>query len=852
MRALVMRGIAQRRLRSLLTGLAVLLGVAMIAGTYIQTDQIARAFTEITKATNAGSDVVITPPEAFRSDVNTGEQTLPESLVERVRTAAGVADAAPGLWTPGSIVLRGKRVGSEYAPGMLTAATRPPFDPTRVITGRFPAERGQIAVNRQLAEREHLRVGMKVGVATRTGVRNATLVGTIDLATGTSMGGATIILAQLRDIQEWSENVGRVSLVMAAGEPSVSPQQLAARIRSVAGARVTVRTGEAQAAHEADSINDQLGAFLRPMLLALAGASLMVGAFIIFNTFSVTVAQRSREFALLRSLGASRLQIVGAVTGEAALLGVVASLLGIGVGALFALALGALFDAIGFGIPRTGIVVEPRTVAISLGVGIGVTVIAALAPALRATRVPPIVALSGPIAPSARAKRWTPWVAGVLTAAGVALLVGGLFAGGPASARLGAMGAGVWVLFVGLALSARFFVRPVASVLGWPIERMFAVPGRLARENAMRSPGRTASTAAALMVGLGLVVFVAVFAAGLKASVNSSIDELVRADYIISAAGAEPLPAGAGDSISAAPGVRTSVAVHFDRIEVDGRKVNVTTDTLEGIDPTRITGVYRFRWLDGADDSVLDRLGRGTVLAEEQFAETHGKRVGDRLTVRTPADRTATLRIIGLYRDPQILQGAIVDERQFAEVSNARDPFLFMVSRRDETTAAATHRSLEQALTRFPAATVRSNAEYRDYIEAQLGQMTNLLYALLAMSLVISLFGIANNLFLSIHERTREFGLLRAVGATGSQIRRVVRYESVITSAIGGVLGVAVGVFFAWLVAQALADLGFGFALPVGQLVAFLGLAVIVGILGATVPARRGARIDVLRALHHE
>ena len=665
MTALVLRGIVQRRLRSLLTGLAVLLGVAMIAGTYIQTDQIERAFTEITQATNAGSDVVVTPAQAFQGDLSTGEQTLPETLVARLKAVPGVSAAAGGLWTPGSLVLRGKRVGSEFAPGMLNAMLPAPFNPSRVVRGRMPGRSGEVAVNRQVAERQRLRLGQRVGIATRTGVRYAKLVGTIDLRTGTSMGGATVIVAPLATVQEWSQNERRLSLVMAVAGPGVSASELAQRVRSVAGPGLTVRTGEAQAAHEASTINDQLGKFLRPMLLALAGASLMVGGFIIFNTFSVTVAQRSREFALLRSIGASRRQVVAAVTGEALLLGIVASVLGLGAGALFALGLGALFDAIGFGIPRTGLVVEARTIVISLAVGVGVTLAAALGPALRATRVPPVVALSGTIPPSARSRRWTPWVAGALTALGVALLVAGLFAGGPATARLGAMGAGVWVLFIGLALGARFFVRPVASVIGWPIERLFAVPGHLARENAMRSPGRTASTSASLMVGLGLVVFVSVFAAGLKASVNDSLDELVRADYIVQAAGVEPLPAGAADSISAAPGVGTSLAVRFDRIEVDGKPVKAATDILTGVDPARLLGVYRFKWLEGGSDDLLDRLGPGTVLAEEQFAEAHGRGVGDRVSVRTPSGRTASLRIIGMYRDPQIMQG---DDRRRAAV----------------------------------------------------------------------------------------------------------------------------------------------------------------------------------------
>ena len=314
------------------------------------------------------------------------------------------------------------------------------------------------------------------------------------------------------------------------------------------------------------------------------------------------------------------------------------------------------------------------------------TLAAALAPALRATRVPPIVALSGITAPSARAKRWTPWAAGVLTALGVALLVGGLFAGGPATARLGAMGAGVWVLFIGLALSARFFVRPVASVIGWPVERMFAVPGRLARENAMRSPGRTASTAAALMVGLGLVVFVAVFAAGLKASVNPSINELVRADYIISAAG-RSRSLGRRRLHLGAPGVGTVARRRFDRIEVDGQQVNLTRTRSRASTRPASPASTASTGSGAADDAARqpragDRARRGAVRQDPRQGRRrphHGP-----VAVRPRGDAA----VIGLYRDPQILQGASSTSASSRRSAGARDPFLFMVSRRPGATAA--------------------------------------------------------------------------------------------------------------------------------------------------------------------
>jgi putative ABC transport system permease protein len=346
-------------------------------------------------------------------------------------------------------------------------------------------------------------------------------------------------------------------------------------------------------------------------------------------------------------------------------------------------------------------------------------------------------------------------------------------------------------------------------------------------------------------------VFVAVFAAGLKASIRGSLDELLRADYVIAAASVEPLPAGAGPAIDRTSGVATSAAVRFDRVQVNGAPVKATTDTVEGIDADRLARVYRFHWVHGSD-GLASSLGPYDALVEEQFAKAHRLAIGDRFGVRTSSGRGTRLRVVGEYRDPQILQGMMVAMDVFDRVSEATDPYLFLVAKEPGASAVAVHRALETSLKSFPAAEVRSDAEYRKDIEGQLDQMANMLYALLAMSVLISVFGIANSLYLSVHERTREFGLLRAIGTTSTQVKRVVRYESVITAVIGGLLGIAIGLAFAWLMVQALKDLGFGFAVPLGQLAVFLVVAVVAGVAGAAWPARRSARIDVLEALRYE
>lgn len=851
MTALVLRGLAQRRLRSALTALAILLGVAMIAGTYVQTDQIRTAFEDITQTANAGTDVVVKPKTEFGAAFVAG-RPIPESLVQRVEAVPGVARAAGSLWESGALVVDGERIASDFAPSGVFSTTGAPFDPTTPIAGRQPTGPGEVGVISKTATEQNLRVGQRVGLATRGGVEDVTIVGIFEYGDVSSVGGASLITATLPQMQEWFHRDGEVNTILASAEEGVPPATLAGRIREVTTPDLEVVTGAADARQQADDINGAIGGFLTPMLLALSGAALLVGAFIIFNTFSITVAQRTREFALLRALGSTRRQIVAAVVGEALALGVVASALGLVGGLGFAKLLGAMFDAAGFGIPLAGMELAPRTIAVSLTVGIGVTVLAALAPALRATRVTPVQALAGTAQPSRRARRWTPWLAGAVALLGLGMLLTGLFGGGPATARMGSMAGGAVLMFVGIALTARHIVRPVAALAGWPLERAFHTPGRLARENAMRNPGRTATTSSALMVGLGLVVFVAVFAAGMKATVNDSFDRLMTSDLVVTSESMEPLPNDAGEALAAVPGIRAVTPQFVDQIQVNGAPSDAVVDIVNGVEPDQLRFVWAFEWLEDGSDDLLGRLKGSAALVEEQFAKTHGIEVGEDFIVQTATGARVHLQALGEYRDPMLMQGLVVDQRMFERASSLVDPFAYYVKRSDRTDPAGVRAAVDSALAEFPAAKVQTTDEYRDQIAGRLDQIVYLLYALLAMSVVISLFGIANSLFLSIHERTREFGLLRAIGATRMQVRRVVRYESVITALIGGLLGIAIGLLFGYLMTAALADLGLSFSVPIAQLAGFLVVAIVVGVLAAVVPARRGARIDVLDALHQE
>ena len=842
---------AQRRLRSALTALAILLGVAMIAGTYVQTDQIRNAFEDIQQTANQGTDVLIQPKREFGNTFQSS-RPLPESLVAQVADVPGVSRAAGQLMETGALVRDGERLASNYAPSMVVSTTGAPFDPTSPIEGRQPTGPGEVGVISQMAEREHLTVGQRLGLATRTGVKDVTIVGIFKYGDVSSIGGATVVTATLPQVQQWFDRKGEVSSVVAAAEKGTTPEALAAGIRRVTSADLDVKTGAAAAQQQADEINDSIGGFLTPMLLALAGAALLVGAFIIFNTFSITVAQRTREFALLRALGATRRQIVTAVVGEAFVLGAAASAAGLLAGLGFAKLLGALFDAAGMGIPRAGMELAPRTIAVSLVVGIGVT-IAGCAGARPAShsRLP---------GPGARRHPSTL----------------------PPRPPSGAVDRGH-------RLGSRARDAALRSLQRRRGDRPHGLDGRWRRARLRRprahgaphrAPGRRARR----------------LAPGARVQHPRAPRARER--------DAQPRPHG-NDRVGAdgRPRARRLRGRLRRRHEVDRqrllrppadershhheRELRAASERGRRRDRERAgdpRGDAAVRRPDPGQRRAVQRdsghpqrpragsahtavrvrmaarwLGRparaptgSAAVVEEQFAKTHRIEIGDDFIVQTPTGARVHLQAIGEYRDPMLLQGLVTDQQTFDRASAMVDPFSYLIKISDRTDPAVVRRGVTDAMRQFPAAKVQSTDEYRADIAARLDQMVYLLYALLAMSVVISLFGIANSLFLSIHERTREFGLLRAIGATRAQVRRIVRYESVITAFIGGLLGIGIGLLFGYLMTAALADLGLAFSVPFGQLAGFLVLAVVVGVLAAVVPARRGARIDVLDALHQE
>jgi len=842
------RSLTAHKLRTFLTTLAILLGVAMISGTFVLTDQINRGFDEIFSEAYKGTDVTITRKAEFTSQFSVASEALPEGLVDEVRAVDGVKDAVGYVSGIGAVAVDGKVVQTGGSPTLFFSYVPSEISQSNYVQGTPPQADGEIGIIQKLAKDKKLSVGSPLQVVTDTGAFDVRVSGVFTFASASSLGGSLLLNPTLADAQRWFDLEGKVSEIDARAEPGTSPGTLAGRIREVVPAYAEVKTGEQAAADQTKEVSEAIGQFLTPVLLSFGGVAVLVGAFIIFNAFSMTVAQRRREFALLRALGASRRQVLWSITGEALIMGVLASLVGLFAGLGVATGVNALFQAGGVDIPRSGLVMEPRTVIVALAVGIVVTLLSALVPALRATRVPPVAALhEGASLPPSRFSRFVPYLAGAAAVLGALGILGGMYGSGGTTARLGQIAFGAIFIFIAVAVASKYFIRPVAGAIGWPLQRVSVISGRLARDNARRNPERTAATAAALMIGLGVVVFVAVFAQGLKSSFIDSYDRTVRADYVISGTNFLPLPTEAIRRAEAVPSAQVVAPLSAQQVRAGGNDV---TAAVYGIDPGTFQRLWQFDWLDGSD-ALLSRLGRDGAVVEEQTADSLGVKVGGSFDATTADGKTGRLKVLGIYRDPMMINGITVSTQGYDALFPRPQYFMAFVTTAGGATPANSE-ALKTALEGVPTAEVRDDAEYKDSIVGEVNQLVNLMYGLLAMSVIISLFGIVNTLVLAVYERTREIGLVRAIGASRSQVRATVRYESVITSVIGGILGIVVGIAFAWVVNTRFAGLGITFSVPWTQLAVFLVLAVIVGVIAAILPARRAARIDILEAIHYE
>lgn len=842
---LALRNVLAKKLRFVSTAMSVMLGIAFLAGSLVFTDTMSRTFDDLFADIYADTDTVVRSASSIEDQMGFDARArIPESTVDAVRTIDGVADAAASVQgfaqlvdadgdaignpAQGPPTFGGNYVAGALGPWVLTEGSRAPGP-------------GELVVDVGSADAGNLEIGDRVTVLTQTGPHTLPLVGTVRFGSIDSPGGANVSLFDLDTAQQvLLGGADEIDAVLVDAEPGISEDELTSRIAATLPAGQEALTGSAITAEQQDLMAEAMGLFTT-FLLVFAVIGLVVACFTIFNTFQIIITQRIREMALLRAIGATRAQVLGAQLVEALAVGLVASAVGLFLGLLIARGLNAMLTAFGIDMPAGGTVFLPRTAIVALVVGTVVTVGSAVLPALRASRIPPIAALRD-VALDRTGQTWHRLaVGGLLTALGVAA-----FAVGLAGAGISWVGPGALAVFVGVFVLGPLLTRPIAGPISMPLPAISGITGELARENALRNPKRTARTGGALMVGVALVVGITVIAASTKDWIRDVFDEQFTGDFVVStdtfgygglspqlAADLNELP-----EVEAATGIRIGVA-------------RVTTDTpsdeqYTAVDPVTVAAIFDIGIVEG-DLATLDDQG---VLVDDDEAARRGLAVGDEVTFQFLDGAQRVLTVDGIYTE-QDLAGDYVVTHSLHETTGT-DQFDFSVylaiagGVADDDARAA----IQSVAGDYANAAVLSRDQYLDDQSAQIDPIVNLMYALLALAIGIALFSIANSMALSIHERTREIGLLRAVGMTRTQIAATVRWESVLVAILGTGSGIVLGIFFGWAISVTVRGDGLtAFALPAVSIVAIAALAVIGALLATVRPAWRAAHLDVLQAI---
>jgi putative ABC transport system permease protein len=762
----------------------------------------------------------------------------------------GVAHTAVGVGGYAQLVGEdGKAIGNPAAGAPTLGASWTPgaesMEPYRFLPGgRPPRTSDEVAIDKHSADVGGLTVGDRVVVLTKRPPHEYTITGIVRWGSADSPLGASIVLFDLPTAERVLAEPGRADEIDVSAAPGVSQEEMVGRLRAaLSDPQLEVVTG-AEVIHEGQTGIHRALAFFDTFLLVFAGIALFVGCFLIFNTFSIVVAQRLRELALLRAIGARRAQVMRSVLVESGVIGLVASLAGLGAGVALAVGLRALLAALGFALPSSGLVVSGRTVVVSLVVGTTVTLAAALMPAWKAARVAPIEALHA-TATEETTRRARRTVSGsVVMAGGLVLLLTGLYA--PVSRRIGYVGAGAAAIFVAVAVLGPVIGGPLARLLGAPL-RWSGPAGLLARNNAVNNPKRTSAAAAALMVGVALVALMSVMASSTKASIGVALDSSMRADFVVSAGGQPGGQAGFSPSlqhrVAALREVSSATGVRSGEVRVDGSAVVVLA-----VAPRHGEDLFDVDVKTGSFSS----MGPSDIAISQQVADSRHLRVGDRLPVTFTTVGTRTFRVAVVYGARSLAGDYVLPMAAAQRYFSSKLDFQVYARLAPHVSPAAGRRAIERVLVDYPNATLLDRTEFKHEQEAQIDQLLSLVYGLLGLALVIALIGIANTLVLSIYERTHELGLLRAVGMTRAQLRRTVRGEAVIIALLGAVEGLVVGTLLGWAVVAALESQGINrLSVPVIQLVVVVLLAAVAGVVAAAAPGRRAARLDVLAAISH-
>ncbi len=837
-----------RKVRLVMSTFAIVLGVAFVAGSMIFTDTLARSFDAIFDS--SVGDVVVRADGGVTDDGTPTTQTLPASLIPTLAQVDGASRADGNVSSFGVFVVgqNGKVIGGQGPPGIGLNWTDAPaangLEGLVLAEGQVPEGPNEIALDVGTAERGGYQVGDTVQLVTSGAepTLRPTLVGLATFGDGASTNGASLTIfdtSTAQDLFVEGQDAYNDAWVTSDG---MSQDELRDNVAAVLPPGFEAVTGDDTADAAASDLMQAIS-FISTFLLIFAGISLVVGSFLIVNTFSILVAQRSRELALLRALGASRGQVTRSVLFEAVVLGVLGSTIGLGLGVVLALGIRALFATFGLDLSGSSLIFAPRTVIAAYLVGVVVTVASAYVPARRSALIPPVAAMRDDVAmPEDTLTRRL--VAGVvLIVAGAAAMVAGLYADVPRPGWW--VGGGILAALLGVASAAPVLSRPVVGLGAILYRRVYGTVGVLAGQNALRNPRRTAATASALMIGLALVTTMSILGSSAKASVDASVAASFSGDLVVSNVIGVPFSPAIADRIEKTDGVAT-----VSRVRYANASFEADSESLMGIEPQTLGAVATVPMVEGA----LSDLGEGDVLVSESVASDRGLAVGDEVELTFPVG-PQKLRVAGVYEsDNPVLffpYTTTVTTLEKAGFPKADASVFVAVGQGNDI--AALQKTIEQQTADLPTVTVKDQGGYAEEQRAPIDQLLIIIYALLGLALVIAVLGIVNTLALSVIERTREVGLLRAIGLSRFQLRRMIRLEAVIIAVLGAVLGVAMGLVFGIVLMSSLKDDGLEvLVVPAGQLVAYIGVAALVGVLAAVLPARRASRLDVLQAISTE
>jgi putative ABC transport system permease protein len=844
------KGVFANKVRLTLTALAIIIGVAFVAASYVFTDTIQAGFNTLLEDVGQGVDATVRPvPPEFGEEFGV-QASMPEDVLDTVLAVEGVAVAEGSVATFASQVVGndGEVVGGQGPPTLgFSVGTVDDFNPTTLDDGRYPERPGEVVVDVTTAEQGEFQLNQQITVIGIGGPEEFELVGIARFGEDNALLGATLTAFELAEAQRFFGLVGELSTVSVKAESGVTPEELVERISLALPEGVEAITSEAETEEAVDDVASQLS-FLNIALLAFAGIAIFVGAFIISNTFRIIVAQRTRELALLRAVGATGSQVTWMVVIEAFLVALVASIIGVAAGVLLAIGLSSLLNSFNFNIPTGNLTVLPRTVIVGIAVGVVVTVLAALLPARRAASIPPVAAMHDEAArPTAQSTRLRLISGGLLTVLGLVLLGLGLF--GDIANAFALVGAGALITFLGIAVLAYLAASPIAEVLGWPLPRLFGSAGKLAQENTKREPRRTATTASALMIGIALVVFVSVFAESIKESIEQSILSDFPADFTAASSNfAFGMPQSFTAEMGALEEIETVSAVQAGPIRVDG-----ADQFLVAVEPGTVEVVFDLKSSSGALEALTDG---DTVLVLDTVLEDEGLSVGDTIGVEYPIAGVIPSTIVGTFETDSFggqPLSYVVSTPTYRENTNDETDLRSFALKADAVAFDNADAAVKGLSEDYASVVVETKDEFLASTENQINTILALFSGLLFLAIIIAILGIVNTLALSIYERTHEIGLLRAVGMLRSQVRRMIRWEAVIIALFGAVMGIIIGVVFGWAVVTALADEGLGaFDIPWVALMLYLVMAGLAGMVAAIYPSWKASRLNVLEAISYE